>query len=215
MTYESFLELILKGGTTIFVLIFCSIWALKVIIEKYVSYRGIKEDYIEGFTNAVKLSLSNRNHREAVSHLDKAEHKWFIFRVNNPLANVFKHMIEKEHYTKEELMETSFTKLDKEISKMEKGLGVLATLGSISPFIGLFGTVIGIIKAFSAFSMGNTQSYSGVISGIAEALIATAAGLFVAVPSVLFYNYFTKKLRLSMPMFDEAINDVARILKRD
>jgi len=77
----------------------------------------------------------------------------------------------------------------------------------------LFGTVVGIIKSFTALSLTDTSNYAHVMSGIAEALIATAAGLFVAVPAVMFYNYFMKRLKLSMPLFDEAIHGVIRIVK--
>ena len=107
----------------------------------------------------------------------------------------------------------AYTQLDKEIAKMEKGLGILATLGSISPFIGLFGTVVGIIKSFNALSVQDSSNYTMVMSGIADALIATAAGLLVAVPAVMFYNYFMKRLKLSMPLYDEAIQKTLRYIK--
>lgn len=79
-------------------------------------------------------------------------------------------------------------------SQLEKGLTVLATLGSNAPFIGLFGTVLGIIQAFGELSQqrSNTQS---VMAGISEALIATAIGLFVAIPAVVAYNVFAKNVK--------------------
>jgi biopolymer transport protein ExbB/TolQ len=129
------------------------------------------------------------------------------------MSGVFKFVIDNSQLPKEELLESAFNKLDQEISKLESGLGILATLGSVSPFIGLFGTVVGIIKSFTALSLTDTSNYTHVMSGISEALIATAAGLFVAVPAVMFYNYFTKKLRLSMPSFDEAIHSIVRAVK--
>jgi biopolymer transport protein ExbB len=84
--------------------------------------------------------------------------------------------------------------LQKERQKLEKGLNVLATLGSNAPFIGLFGTVLGIIRAFAALSAEQTGS-GEVMSSISQALIATAAGLFVAVPAVIAYNHFSSRLR--------------------
>jgi biopolymer transport protein ExbB/TolQ len=212
---ESLFDLLVKGGYTIFVLIICSVLSLKVIIEKYFTFKGIKEDKTEDLTFKVKTALEKNKPNEAVDYCKQSETKIFLFKVVNPLAPVFRYMIDHHYYSKPDLIESSVTRLDREVSKLEKGLGVLATLGAISPFIGLFGTVIGIIRSFAALSVQDTQNYTKVMSGIAEALIATAAGLFVAVPAVMFYNYFIKKLRLNLPLFEDSIHEVAHIIKKD
>jgi biopolymer transport protein TolQ len=79
--------------------------------------------------------------------------------------------------------------------RLERGLNFLATTGSAAPFIGLFGTVIGIINAFQNIGMSGSASLAVVAPGIAEALIATAIGLFAAIPATVFYNYFLGDLR--------------------
>jgi len=79
--------------------------------------------------------------------------------------------------------------------RLERGLNFLATTGSAAPFIGLFGTVIGIINAFESIGMSGSASLAVVAPGIAEALIATAIGLFAAIPATIFYNYFLGDLR--------------------
>jgi biopolymer transport protein TolQ len=79
--------------------------------------------------------------------------------------------------------------------RLERGLNFLATTGSAAPFIGLFGTVIGIINAFQSIGMTGSASLAVVAPGIAEALIATAIGLFAAIPATIFYNYFLGDLR--------------------
>ena len=79
--------------------------------------------------------------------------------------------------------------------RLERGLSFLATTGSAAPFIGLFGTVIGIINAFQGIAMAGSASLAVVAPGIAEALIATAAGLFAAIPATIFYNHFVGELR--------------------
>jgi biopolymer transport protein TolQ len=79
--------------------------------------------------------------------------------------------------------------------RLERGLSFLATTGSAAPFIGLFGTVIGIINAFHNIGQAGTASLAVVAPGIAEALIATAIGLFAAIPATIFYNYFVGELR--------------------
>lgn len=91
--------------------------------------------------------------------------------------------------------------LDLKLS-LEKRLGVLATFGNNAPFIGLFGTVLGIIKAFH--DLGNTSDFGVkvVMSGISEALVATAMGLFVAIPSVIAYNYFVRKIKTLLLIYE-------------
>jgi len=79
--------------------------------------------------------------------------------------------------------------------RLERGLPFLATTGSAAPFIGLFGTVVGIINAFQGIGRAGSASLAVVAPGIAEALIATAAGLFAAIPATIFYNYFVGELR--------------------
>jgi biopolymer transport protein TolQ len=79
--------------------------------------------------------------------------------------------------------------------RLERGLSFLATTGSAAPFIGLFGTVIGIINAFQSIGLTGSASLAVVAPGIAEALIATAVGLFAAIPATIFYNHFVGELR--------------------
>ena len=90
---------------------------------------------------------------------------------------------------------------------------LLATLGAVSPFIGLFGTVVGIIRAFSALSVNEAASYTNVMAGIAEALVSTAAGILVAIPAVMFYNYFIKQIKLALPMLEESVQETIVLVK--
>jgi len=86
--------------------------------------------------------------------------------------------------------------VEMELGRYEEYLSFLATTGNVSPFIGLFGTVLGIIDAFQSISRMGTASIAAVAPGIAEALVATAAGLFAAIPAVVAYNYYLSRLRL-------------------
>jgi biopolymer transport protein ExbB len=79
---------------------------------------------------------------------------------------------------------------------LEKRLGLLATFGNNAPFIGLFGTVLGVIDAFHSLSNENNLGVATIMGGISEALVATATGLFVAIPSVMAYNYFVRKIKM-------------------
>ena len=88
--------------------------------------------------------------------------------------------------------------------KLEKNLNFLATVGSNAPFVGLLGTVLGIMKAFSDLAQSSGGGNDAVMAGIAHALVATAVGLFVAIPAVIGYNYFQKLVRQSLQSIDVA-----------
>jgi biopolymer transport protein ExbB len=214
MSLDQLIELSVKGGFTIFVLLFCSILSLKVIIEKAIQFRGLNDKILNDLQSKIHNLIKEKRFEEAIKLCDSISWNWLKLKIKSPLSKVYKYIIEKKELDKEELTELTFNKLDKEVTILEKGLGILATLGSISPFIGLFGTVVGIIKSFEALTVSDTQNYTKVMAGIAEALIATAAGLFVAIPAVMFYNYFMKKIKLNMPNFDETIVETIRLVKK-
>jgi biopolymer transport protein ExbB len=86
--------------------------------------------------------------------------------------------------------------------RLERNLAFLATLGSNAPFIGLFGTVLGIIKAFHDLAGNQAGGPSVVMAGISEALVATAVGLMVAIPAVVAFNYFSRRVRVGMTQID-------------
>lgn len=94
-----------------------------------------------------------------------------------------------------------------EKSELEKFLPVLATISSNAPFIGLLGTVLGIMKAFNDLAVTQNAGQQTVMSGISTALVATAAGLFVAIPASMFYNYFTRKVKTTLNSI-ESVKDL-------
>jgi biopolymer transport protein ExbB/biopolymer transport protein TolQ len=91
-----------------------------------------------------------------------------------------------------------------EIGRLEHRLTALATLGNISPFVGLFGTVLGVMRAFEAIARTGSGGLGTVSAGIAEALVATAAGLFVAIPAVTAYNHFVSRVKVLAGEMDGA-----------
>jgi biopolymer transport protein TolQ len=101
-----------------------------------------------------------------------------------------------------------------EVRRAEKGMSWLATTGSVSPFIGLFGTVWGIIDAFSGLGNAGAASLRAVAPGISEALLTTAAGLFVAIPAVIFYNQFLQNIRNLAQRLDTFALEVAAQIEK-
>jgi biopolymer transport protein ExbB/TolQ len=101
-----------------------------------------------------------------------------------------------------------------EIERLELHLTSLATLGNISPFVGLFGTVIGVMRAFEAISRTGSGGLGTVSAGIAEALVATAAGLFVAIPAVIAYNHFVSRVKACATEMDGAASELLTRVQR-
>ena len=98
---------------------------------------------------------------------------------------------------------------------MNRGTGVLATIGATAPFVGLFGTVWGIMNSFIGISKAQTTNLAVVAPGIAEALLATAIGLFAAIPAVVIYNQFTRSIARYRVMVGDASAEVLRLVSRD
>ena len=102
-----------------------------------------------------------------------------------------------------------------EANKLENRVHLLATTASITPFIGLFGTVVGIVSAFQGIAGTGSTNLTVVAPGIAEALVATAAGLAAAIPAVYFYNLLTNKVRLYLSMMDDFSLEFLNIVERN
>jgi biopolymer transport protein ExbB len=108
-----------------------------------------------------------------------------------------------------ERIESSFTR------RMSRGTGVLATIGATAPFVGLFGTVWGIMNSFIGISLAHTTNLAVVAPGIAEALLATALGLFAAIPAVVIYNVFSRSIRDYRALIGDAVAVIMRLASRD
>lgn len=185
----------LLAKAVVVVLIIQSIWSIGVMIERYITYRKARKQSQE-FAPAVAESLKKGNLEEAVelaeqynkSHLAKVVHAGLQeFRSHQGTEAIPGETIEASRRAIQRAQAVG-------IEEFKRGLGGLATIGATAPFVGLFGTTVGIINAFAGMSAGEEVGLAAVAGGISEALIATAIGLFVAVPAVWMYNYFTGKI---------------------
>ncbi|MFK8136908.1 MAG: protein TolQ [Bdellovibrionales bacterium] len=148
---------------------------------------------------------------------------------NSSIAKVFKKAYEELQYLAEESKGDSPNNLrgienieriirtssDEEIAKLEKGLTLLATTGSTGPFIGLFGTVWGIMGAFQKIGIMGSASLAVVAPGIAEALIATGVGLAAAIPAVIAYNHFISQIHKQEIVLQSFSTDLLNVMKRN
>ncbi len=174
------------------ILVIASVWSWAVIFEKSMTFGRIKSKankFEDQFWSGKPLDELYRKIR------DKQDH---------PMARVFAAGMEEWSQAKsggrtDALVISSRDRIDKmlnvsvarELEKAETNLGILATVGSVSPFIGLFGTVWGIMNAFTAIGMTKDTNLAVVAPGIAEALFATALGLIAAIPAVIGYNRYS------------------------
>ena len=175
-------DIIVKS--VIILLIACSIYSWAVIIDKFRLFKKINEtseDFEKKFWNS-KSAESFYNNLPS--------------NIEDPMALVFKEamqslMKKKSRSDLESRMTTMLeTGIEKQMSKISKGFTFLATVGSTAPFIGLFGTVWGIMNSFQSIAISRNTSLAIVAPGIAEALFATALGLLAAIPAVIAYNKF-------------------------
>ncbi len=200
----SFLEMLKNGGIVIYVLLGCSVISVAVIIERLKVFYGIRAKVLERVKTRVRSLILEGKISDAVAFCDSFRVRWFFFKVYCPLTTVLKTVIYSHSMNKESLTDLANRTVDKELVGLEKNLGIVGTIGNTSLYIGLFGTVLGIINAFRALSEHSAMGPSVVSKGISEALINTAAGLFVAVISVVFYNYFMRSVREVTVYLDDA-----------
>ena len=128
------------------------------------------------------------------------------------LARPHEVILEEVYSSKEELNEKLGRRISETNSSLKKNLWILGTISSSAPFIGLFGTVMGIMSSFKAIGATGKSGFSVVAAGISESLIATAAGIGVAVISVLFYNYFQTRVNAIAQEFRHKVEDVAELM---
>ncbi|GAB4030604.1 MAG: protein TolQ [Elusimicrobiota bacterium] len=179
----TFKELVIAGGPVFFFLMALSIYSVAIIIERWKAIKKARKGLKE-LTARINLFIKNDELQSLSDFLQKAR---------TSQAEIFLKVLKHEGSNSEK-REFSEKLTEWYSGKLSKRLNALATIGSATPFIGLFGTVIGVIRAFRDLSAFQSAGPSVVAGGIAEALINTAAGLFVAVPAIVAYNYFISKI---------------------
>jgi biopolymer transport protein ExbB len=185
----------LLAKAVVVVLLLQSVWSIGVMIERFLMYRAARKQS-EEFVPEVTEALKKDDLQEAI---DVAEGKQKSHLAKVLVAGLKEFQAhEKSDRISGEKVEASRRALQRAtavgIEEFKRGLGGLATIGSTAPFVGLFGTTVGIINAFAGMSQAEDTGLAAVAGGISEALVATAIGLFVAIPAVWMYNYFNSKV---------------------
>lgn len=205
---HSAIQLILQAGVIVkivlAVLLFFSVVSWTIIFQKWRHFTNAdKETY-----NFLRIYEATQNPKDLFSSSKK-------FSVS-PLANLFRSVYSEKTYTDRDELKRMLKRYSiLESARLERYLNFLATTGSSTPFIGLFGTVWGIMNSFRGIGAAGSASLAVVAPGIAEALIATAIGLAAAIPAVIAYNYYLSRAnRMIIEMEDFSEELVDYILKQ-
>ncbi|HKX82579.1 MAG TPA: MotA/TolQ/ExbB proton channel family protein [Pyrinomonadaceae bacterium] len=193
--YDVIKSLTIPGWIVVITLLIESVYMIAVGIERWLTYNKARQQSRQ-YAPKVAQALKNSKIDEAISISDRHKDSHLAMVVSSGLKEFAAHQGNTEISADE--MEASKRALERAIAvktaELKRGLAGLATVGSTAPFVGLFGTVVGIIGAFVALAQSENAGIGAVGASIAEALITTAFGIAVAVPAVLLFNYFTNKV---------------------
>jgi biopolymer transport protein ExbB len=176
---EALLKLLQDGGLTVYPLSVASIVSLAILFERLWRFRGIDSE----------TRHLTRQTVEALVKRDVAAARKLCEDSKTPVAGIYLDAMRWKNIAVEDLERVLATSRQEAASDLKRGLWVVGTIGSLAPYVGLFGTVVGIIRAFQDMAIHGAGGFEVVAAGISEALVATGAGLFVAITALLFFNY--------------------------
>ena len=204
-------EILIKGGPLMFLIILCSVIAFAVVLERLWHLRRARID-TEKFMDTIAGILKRNKILDAIDMCNVTP---------GPIAHILKAGILKHDRSRLEIKEAIEDAGLHEVPRLEKNLGVLATIAHISPLLGLLGTVTGMVKAFQVIEQKATAlvpvNPGDLAGGIWEALITTVAGLAVAIPTYVAYNFLVSKADGFVLEMEKSATDLVNILgaKRD
>jgi biopolymer transport protein ExbB len=181
----SLFAMIQHGGIVLYILIFCSIVSIAVIVERLLYYRRMSSTKLPEFMEMIRHELQKGNIKKAIAICDDTD---------APFAKVAQVGLKLDGQSERLVSQAMEREVVVETIKLERFISISATIGSTAIYIGLLGTVIGIMRAFQDISMSGVGGVNVIIGGISQSLIATAAGLIVAIPAVIAYNFFVRTI---------------------
>ena len=197
------IEILEKGGVIMWLILALSLIAAVLIIERLFYFRKIRVDE-EKMISRLKTTLKKGHFDEALSICENNP---------SPITNLMKVGIEHRGYSPETIKNSIMDAANLEIPRMEKHLPALGTITHIAPLLGLLGTVTGNISAFGVLGKFGAVGDPGILAkGISEALLTTAAGLIVAIPAIIFYNYLVNKVNHTILWLENRVNELVLLL---
>jgi len=192
-------EIFLNGGLVMWPILFCSVVALAVAIDRFLVLRRAKIN-LPAFLVRIRGFIKDKDMSGAAS---------FCLREKSPIANMVRKGLKKFGMGHERVKEAIENAGRQEVSKLEKGLAILATVAGVAPLLGFLGTVTGMIQAFMRIEdLAGAASPSDLAGGIWEALLTTAFGLIVGIPAYVAYNYFLSWITRFVADMETVANDV-------
>lgn len=196
------------------ILLFLSLYAWAIIFGKYISLQRTKRKIHQFEALFSKGSDLQTLHQGIMTNPEKSGPLAIIFDAGMHEVNKSRTRQLPTHLLIDNVNRTMNAHIQDAVDVLNARLGVLATTGSVSPYIGLLGTVWGIMHSFIGLSSATQSTLSSVAPGIAEALIATAIGLFAAIPAVVAYNLFSQKIELITHDLEHFADDFINTLQR-
>ncbi|MEI6805729.1 MAG: MotA/TolQ/ExbB proton channel family protein [Myxococcaceae bacterium] len=202
----------------VFILLFMSIYVVGVSIERWKFFKkGVKSNNLLVAALRELLQKEGGASLQKTRNLAKSHSDSSLATVVDAASEAF--MKKSSHLDALDLFvginRAVERSIERQTSVLKKGLGGLATIASTAPFVGLFGTVLGIINSFQSMSQTGSGGLSTVSAGISEALVVTAFGLLVAIPSVALYNYFTGLVDKLVVDMDEVASEMVEAVVLD
>lgn len=199
-------EIFLAGGPVMWPILLCSVFALAVIIEKFFHLQKIKIDAQQFLDNILGM-MKRHQVKEALEVCDNTK---------NPISHIMKAGILKYDRPRQQIKEAIEDSSLHEIPKLERNLPALATIAHVSPLLGLLGTVTGMVRCFQTIqakaSAMHPVSPGDLAGGIWEALLTTVAGLIVAIPAFVAYNYLVSRVNNFILEMEKAATELVNFL---
>ncbi|MEO7039529.1 MAG: MotA/TolQ/ExbB proton channel family protein [Candidatus Elarobacter sp.] len=200
--FTGFLTTLNQGGFAMYALVLLSIVAVAIVIERLLFFSSQHSDS-KGLLRAIGQRIAADDLPGAIK----------LCRQNKGmLPKILEFGLQRGEKNRADITDALSIALMENLNSLERNLGVIGTIAVIAPFVGLFGTVLGIIRAFQDIALKGNSTPAVVAAGVSEALITTAAGLFVAVIAVIFFNYFKTRIKAYNQEMIVAANQLAEML---
>ena len=176
-------------------LLISSVLALTIIVDRFIYFTRIKSEDSSLAPKLVSL-VKDREIKAAIALCETSK---------SPLSNIIMSGLKNINSPKEFMQSAS----NKELPRLERFVSALSTISTIAPLLGLLGTILGMIQSFAVISVVGSGKPTALASGIANALLTTAAGLIIAIPAVIFYNYFVNTINARILFMENLSNEIS------
>ena len=201
---KTFLDIIQIGGLTMYVLLLCSLLSITIFLERFFYYRKQSKISRYDFMAGLDKAIAEKDIKKAMEIAKETQ---------TPCARVIEAGLTEYGHSEKAMTGAMEQTIVDETRKLERFTAIVGTIGNIGLYIGLFGTVLGIIRAFHDIAEAGSGGMSAVINGVAEALVCTATGLMVAIPAVVFFNYFSRRIEFFTDDMQLCVSKVILLLE--